>query len=69
MNKLKLWDYKIKKGWNPKTKQEIIWFLERKINYDDWNGIKPSLLKKYYKHLKIDPGKKLMLQAYFKKYK
>jgi hypothetical protein len=30
--KLKLWDYKIKKGWKPERKDEIIWVLERKIN-------------------------------------
>lgn len=65
---MKLLDYKIRKNWKPEKKEEIIWYLERKINYDDWRGLKPELVLKYLNELKIDPGKKLMLVAYFRRY-
>ena len=63
-----VWDYKIKKGWRPKTKADKIWLLERKINYDDWNGLDMTAVKKYLRDLKIHPGKKLIIQAYLQKY-
>ncbi len=65
---MKLWDYKLKKGWKPQNDFEWCWYLERKINYDDWRGLKRVDIQKYYKQLNLDPGKKLMITAYFKKY-
>jgi hypothetical protein len=62
------WDYKISKNWKPQTDREWMWYLERKINYDDWKGLTPLIIAKYLKHLKIDPAKKLLLKAYFKIY-
>ncbi|MEK7130185.1 MAG: hypothetical protein AAB793_00860 [Patescibacteria group bacterium] len=64
-----IWDYNIKKGWKPKADVEWIWFLERKINYDDWKGLNPYVIAKYRRRIKIDPGKRLMIDAYFKKYR
>lgn len=63
-----VWDYKIKKNWKPKTDVEWIWYLERKINYDDWTGLKTDKIIKYYKKIKIDQGKRLMLNVFLKKY-
>lgn len=65
---MKVWDYKLKKNFKPKTQAEWIWYLERKINYDDLEGLDPKMVKKYFKQIKIDPGKRLMIQAYFKRY-
>lgn len=62
------WDYNIDKHWRPKTDAEWIWFLERKINYDDWAGLYAKDIIKYFQKLKLDPGKKLLLKAYFKYY-
>lgn len=63
-----LWDYKIKKNWHPHTPAEWIWYLERKINYDDWRNLNEEDIRKYFPKLKLDPGKKLLLKAYFKHY-
>lgn len=65
---MKIWDYKIPKKWRPQNETEWIWFLERKINYDDWKGLDPKKVKKYFKKINIDPGKRLMIQCYFKRH-
>lgn len=65
---MQAWDYKIKTGWKPRTDREWIWYLERKINYDDWRGLDPEIIRRYRRKLKLDTGKKLMLEAYFNKY-
>lgn len=64
----KIWDYTLKKNWRPQTTREWVWYLERKIQYDDWARIKKKPLMQYFQKLKIDPGKKLMIQAYLEKY-
>ncbi len=61
-----VWDYKIPKNWKPKNEREWIWYLERKINYDDWKGIKREILRRYLKKLNLDPAKKILLETYFK---
>jgi len=67
---MKIWDYKLPKNWKPKTEKEWLWYLERKINYDDWKGLKSAIIRKYFTKLKkkLDPGKRKMLELYFKKY-
>lgn len=65
---MKLWDYKLSKGWQPKTRHEWLWYLERKINYDDWKGLEGWMLKKYAPSLKLDPGKRLLVRAYVDRY-
>lgn len=62
------WDYHILKNWHPQSDAEWIWFLERKINYDDWKGLHTKDILKYFNELKLDPGKRLLLNAYFKYY-
>ncbi len=65
---MRIWDYDLPKNWKPKTKEEWLWYLERKINYDDWKGLKAETIKKYFPKLKktLDPGKRMMLEHYFK---
>lgn len=67
---MKLWDYNLPKNWKPETEEQWLWYLERKINYDDWEGLKKKIIKKYFKKLKkrLDPGKRMMLEFFFKKY-
>lgn len=64
------WDYDLPKKWQPKTDRQWLWYLERKINYDDWKGLKKGIIKKYFPQLKrrLDPGKRKMLETYFQKY-
>ena len=50
------WDYKINKGWQPKTDRQWLWYLERKINYDDWQGLKAEIIK--------EDEKRTLLQTY-----
>lgn len=60
------WDYVIKEGWQPQTDEEWLWYLERKINYDDWEGLRKEWIQRYFDQLKhrLDPGKRLMLELY-----
>ncbi|MDP2909669.1 MAG: hypothetical protein Q8N69_01185 [bacterium] len=64
------WDYDLPKNWKPETKLQWLWYLERKINHDDWKGLKRKMIKKHFDQLKkkLDPGKRKMLEIYFKKY-
>ncbi len=62
------WDYDIPKNWRPETETQWLWYLERKINYDDWKGLTKEIIKKYFPKLKkrLDPGKRKMLEVYLK---
>lgn len=66
-NKKIFWDYKINKDWQPKTDRQWLWYLERKINYDDYKDLKKEVVKKYFLRLakRLDPGKRAMLAYYF----
>ena len=63
-----IWDYNLPKKWRPKIKRQWLWYLERKINYDDWKGLNKKIIKKYFPFLKkrLDPGKREMLKNYLK---
>ncbi|MEK7634031.1 MAG: hypothetical protein AAB437_04270 [Patescibacteria group bacterium] len=67
---MNIWDYKIGKDWQPKTSEEWQWYLVRKINTDDLEGINKTILKKYFPLIKdkIDTGKKNLIK-YFLEYK
>lgn len=67
--KLKTWDYQIPKNWQPQTDEEWLWYLERRINYDNFKGLEIDKVKQYFNRLKIDEGKRLMFEAYFRKNK
>lgn len=62
------WDYKLKNNWQPKTTAEWRWFLVRKINYDDFTGLKRRDLKKHFRAIQdqLDPGKRVMLANFLK---
>jgi len=59
-----VWDYQIKKK-DLKDPKILKWYLERKINFGDWSGVKAKELKKYLAHLKIDSSLKKLLIEYF----
>lgn len=65
---MKLWDYQLPKKWKPRTAGAVRWYLERRINYGDWKGLKPLEIKTHLNKLRIDPVKKLLLTNYFKRY-
>lgn len=60
------WDYQLGKNWKPTTKEEWIWFLVRKINYNDLRGIKKEDIKHFFVKIKsqLDPGKRIMLEKF-----
>lgn len=64
------WDYDLPKDWRPKTELQWLWYLERKINYGDWNGLKREWIRKYFPKLKrrLDPGKRQMIELYLQKH-
>ena len=64
-----VWDYQLPKGWKPKTDSQWRWFLVRKINHGDFSGLKKEMLGKYFPKIKtyLDPGKRAMLENFFKK--
>lgn len=61
------WDYDLPKNWKPKTDEEWIWYLTRRINYGEFKGLKKEIVKKYFPKIKkfLDQGKRLMLEYYF----
>lgn len=68
---MKVWDYNLDEDWRPKNERQWIWYLKRKINYGDWEGLKAATIKKYFPKLKekLDPGKRKMLEIYFQRKK
>ena len=65
------WDYVLPKNWKPKTDEEWVWFLVRKINHNDLTGIPRKILAKFFPEIKkvLDPGKKVILEYFLNKYK
>ena len=65
---MKAWDYDISKNWRPATDLEWQWFLVRKINYDDFEGLKKEIVKRHFKRIKkwLDSGKRAMLEDFIK---
>ena len=67
---MKQWDYHIAQdAWMPRTETEWLWYLERKINYDDWRGLKKEWILGRWENLqkRLDPGKRVMLGEYLGK--
>ena len=65
---MKVWDYDISKNWHPTTDAQWQWYLVRKINYDDFAGLKKKIVKKHFPKIKrlLDPGKRAMLENFIK---
>lgn len=60
------WDYDLAKNWKPKTPAEWEWYLVRKINYNDLEGLNKKVIKEYFPKIKqlLDPGKRILLKNY-----
>lgn len=63
---MKAWDYNLPKNWRPQTEAEWAWFLARKINYDDLEGLNKATVRKYFPLFKneLDPGKRILFEYY-----
>jgi hypothetical protein len=64
----KLWDYTVNRNVKPADKAGQIWYLERKINYDDWRGLDLKAVRRHFRKMKIDPAKRVLLKTFFKYY-
>lgn len=64
-NKAIFWDYDLNKMdlKNPKVK---VWYLNRKLNFGDFSGIKKDDLKKYLAKLKINTSLKELIKNFLK---
>ena len=60
-----IWDYDVSKIdlSKPKTAR---WYLKRRIEYADWEGLEYKLLKKYLPELEIEPYTKAILLDFIK---
>lgn len=60
------WDYQLGKKWKATTPEEMEWFLVRKINYNDLDGLKKTDIKLFFPKIKnqLDPGKRIMLEKF-----
>lgn len=65
INKKIFWDYDVDKMdlSNPKVK---IWYLNRRLQFGDFSGLKRADLKKYLSKLNINPSLKELIQNYLK---
>ena len=62
-----IWDYDTSKI--DLSKPEIArWYLERRIEYGDWEGLEYKLLKKYLPELNIEHHTKNILADFIKDY-
>jgi hypothetical protein len=59
------WDYQIEKK-NLKKPFVEKWILERQLNYGGFKKIKLKTLLKYWPDLKIDRGRKIMIENFLK---
>lgn len=60
------WDYHLPQNWKPVTAAEWEWFLVRKINYNDLEGLDKGVLKKHFPKIAklLDPGKRMLLDYF-----
>lgn len=58
-----IWDYDVKTIdlSNPRA---LLWYLNRKVEYGDWEALDKQTLKKYLSKLKIDPYLKRVLNVF-----
>jgi hypothetical protein len=62
-----IWDYDVNKM-DLKNPRVLIWYLERKITYGDWESLDKKTLRKYLPKLKINPQLKYILTNFLKNY-
>lgn len=60
------WDYNLPDDWKPKTPETWGWYLVRKLNYEDLEGINRQILEKYFDKMdkELDPGKRILVTYY-----
>lgn len=61
-----IWDYDVK-NLDLTKPAVLIWYLERKIEYGDWEALDRKTLKKYLPKLKINHYLKEILRDFLKK--
>lgn len=62
-----IWDYDVRKL-DLTNQAVLIWYLQRKIEYGDWEVLDRKTLKKYLSKLKINPYLKEILRNFLKEY-
>lgn len=60
-----IWDYDLK-NLDLSKPEILLWYLERKVNYGDWEALDKKTLKKYLPKLKINPYLKEILKDFLK---
>lgn len=60
------WDYDLPDDWQPKSDEDWVWFLVRKINYEDLDGLRKPIITKYFPDIArfLDPGKRALFAYY-----
>tara|TARA_Y100000310_G_scaffold279450_1_gene298561 strand:+ start:263 stop:475 length:213 start_codon:yes stop_codon:yes gene_type:complete len=66
LTKKYIWDYDIK-NMDLSNPDVLIWYLNRKIRYGDWECLDKKTLKKYLPELDINPCLKIILNDFLKK--
>ncbi|OGG12709.1 hypothetical protein A3D77_03840 [Candidatus Gottesmanbacteria bacterium RIFCSPHIGHO2_02_FULL_39_11] len=53
-----LWDYDLADNWRPQTPQTWEWFLVRKLNYGEYEGLTRKDIQTHFPQIKkrLDPG-------------
>lgn len=67
LTKKYIWDYDVE-NLDLKKPEVLQWYLQRKIEYGDWEALDRKTLKKYLSKLKINPYLKKILRNFLKKY-
>lgn len=62
-----IWDYNVK-NINLSKPEIACWYLKRRIEYGDWQGLEYQLLKKHLPQLDIEPGIKEILTDFVQTY-
>jgi len=67
LTKKYIWDYNVKKM-DFKNPEVLIWYLQRKIEYGDWEVLDRKTLKEYLPRLEINSYLNQILRNFLKKY-
>lgn len=67
LTKKYIWDYDVK-NLDLKNPEVLLWYLQRKIEYGDWEVLDRKTLKKYLPKLRINPYLKEILRNFLRKH-
>lgn len=62
-----IWDYEVDKL-DLRNPDVLIWYLQRKLEYGDWQALDRKTLKKYLPKLRINVFLKQILKNFLEKY-